>query len=169
MPADACLTHLSLHRERSREPSPHAKVPRERSTPFRVKPDIAGGNHVGTIEDLSLVPSAPLDDPQWQTRPHQGEVIVRARTAGDARLWRAKQNWIFWKSTRRLPRAIRPSWQAPSKRKTLHRDRKQYRPLHHGRTPWCHRRKGAGGQYSTHAGGLNSVPGIGPLYEAQSR
>ena len=33
-----------------------------------------------------LVPSAPLDDPQWQTRPHQGEVIVRARTAGDARL-----------------------------------------------------------------------------------
>jgi hypothetical protein len=33
-----------------------------------------------------LVPSAPLDDPQWMSRPPQGEVVVRALTAGDARL-----------------------------------------------------------------------------------
>jgi hypothetical protein len=33
-----------------------------------------------------LVPSAPLDDPQWMSRPPQGDVVVRALTAGDARL-----------------------------------------------------------------------------------
>ncbi|MCO5731741.1 hypothetical protein [Rhizobium sp. SSA_523] len=33
-----------------------------------------------------LVPTAPLDDPQWMDRPPQGEVVVRARTTGDARL-----------------------------------------------------------------------------------
>lgn len=32
-----------------------------------------------------LVPNAPLDDPQWMDRPPQGEVVVRARTSGDAR------------------------------------------------------------------------------------
>ncbi|MCY1665981.1 hypothetical protein [Rhizobium sp. SL86] len=33
-----------------------------------------------------LVPNAPLDDPQWMDRPPQGEIVVRARTSGDARL-----------------------------------------------------------------------------------
>jgi glucose/arabinose dehydrogenase len=33
-----------------------------------------------------LVPNAPLDDPQWMHRPPQGEIVVRARTSGDARL-----------------------------------------------------------------------------------
>lgn len=33
-----------------------------------------------------LVPTAPLNDPQWMDRPPQGEVYVRARTTGDARL-----------------------------------------------------------------------------------
>jgi hypothetical protein len=33
-----------------------------------------------------LVPNAPPDDPQWMDRPPEGEVIVRARTTGDARL-----------------------------------------------------------------------------------
>lgn len=33
-----------------------------------------------------LVPIASPDDPQWQNRPPRGEVVVRARTTGDARL-----------------------------------------------------------------------------------
>ncbi|MGE6739426.1 hypothetical protein ACQKGC_04025 [Allorhizobium pseudoryzae] len=33
-----------------------------------------------------LVPSAPLDDPQWMDRLPQGEIVVRARTSGDARV-----------------------------------------------------------------------------------
>ncbi|WP_252192759.1 hypothetical protein [Rhizobium sp. CSW-27] len=33
-----------------------------------------------------LVPNAPAEDPQWMDRPPQGEVVVRARTTGDARL-----------------------------------------------------------------------------------
>jgi hypothetical protein len=33
-----------------------------------------------------LVPAAASDDPAWQNSPPQGEVIVRARTSGDARL-----------------------------------------------------------------------------------
>ena len=33
-----------------------------------------------------LVPIASPDDPQWQNSPSQGEVVVRARTTGDARI-----------------------------------------------------------------------------------
>ncbi|MFB9949461.1 hypothetical protein ACFFP0_11415 [Rhizobium puerariae] len=33
-----------------------------------------------------LVPLAAPDDPNWQNAPPHGEVVVRARTAGDARL-----------------------------------------------------------------------------------
>jgi hypothetical protein len=33
-----------------------------------------------------LVPIAAADDPNWQNSPSQGEVVVRARTPGDARL-----------------------------------------------------------------------------------
>lgn len=33
-----------------------------------------------------LVPIAAPDDPNWQNSPPHGEVVVRARTAGDARL-----------------------------------------------------------------------------------
>jgi hypothetical protein len=33
-----------------------------------------------------LVPIAAPDDPNWQNSPSQGEIVVRARTAGDARL-----------------------------------------------------------------------------------
>lgn len=33
-----------------------------------------------------LVPLAGADDPNWQNAPSHGEVVVRARTAGDARL-----------------------------------------------------------------------------------
>jgi hypothetical protein len=33
-----------------------------------------------------LMPTAASDDPAWQNSPPQGEVVVRARTPGDARL-----------------------------------------------------------------------------------
>jgi hypothetical protein len=33
-----------------------------------------------------LVPIAVPDDPNWQNSPSQGQVVVRARSAGDARL-----------------------------------------------------------------------------------
>ncbi len=33
-----------------------------------------------------LVPAAANDDPAWQNSPPHGEVVVRARTPGDARL-----------------------------------------------------------------------------------
>jgi hypothetical protein len=33
-----------------------------------------------------LVPAAASDDPAWQNSPSHGEIMVRARTAGDARL-----------------------------------------------------------------------------------
>lgn len=33
-----------------------------------------------------LVPIAEFDDPRWQNSPSHGEVIVAARTAGDARI-----------------------------------------------------------------------------------
>lgn len=38
-----------------------------------------------SLKIYRLVPIASPDDPQWQNRPAQGEVVVRARTAGDAR------------------------------------------------------------------------------------
>ncbi len=33
-----------------------------------------------------LVPTAPEDDPNWQNATAHGEVVVRAKTAGDARV-----------------------------------------------------------------------------------
>lgn len=33
-----------------------------------------------------LTPTAPPADPAWQNSPSHGEVVVRARTAGDARI-----------------------------------------------------------------------------------
>lgn len=38
-----------------------------------------------SLKIYRLVPIAPPHDPNWQNSPPQGEVIVRARTAGDAR------------------------------------------------------------------------------------
>ncbi len=33
-----------------------------------------------------LIPTAPETDPQWMGRPQQGEIVVRARAPGDARV-----------------------------------------------------------------------------------
>jgi len=44
---------------------------------------------LGSDEPLNvyrLVPTAALDDPRWANSPYQGEVVVAARTSGDARI-----------------------------------------------------------------------------------
>ncbi len=38
------------------------------------------------LKIFRLVPTAASDDPNWQNSPSHGEVIVRALTAGDARI-----------------------------------------------------------------------------------
>ncbi|NML75863.1 hypothetical protein HHL25_17155 [Rhizobium sp. S-51] len=38
------------------------------------------------LQIYRLLPSAPLTDPNWQNVSLQGEVVVRARSTGDARL-----------------------------------------------------------------------------------
>jgi hypothetical protein len=46
-------------------------------------------NEVGAGEPLNiyrLVPIAQFDDPRWDNSPNQGEVVVAARTSGDARI-----------------------------------------------------------------------------------
>ena len=42
-----------------------------------------------------LVPTAQMDDPRWQNSPFQGEVVVAARTAGDARIVAAGRELDF--------------------------------------------------------------------------
>lgn len=37
------------------------------------------------LQIYRLIPNAPLDDPNWQNSPPQGEVVVRAYSTGDAR------------------------------------------------------------------------------------
>lgn len=53
---------------------------------------------VGNGEALNvyrLVPAAPPEDPNWQNSPSQGEVVVAARTAGDARIVAASRELDF--------------------------------------------------------------------------
>ncbi|WP_416797159.1 hypothetical protein [Ciceribacter azotifigens] len=38
------------------------------------------------LQIYRLVPLAEPDDPNWQNSPSHGEVVVRARSAGDARI-----------------------------------------------------------------------------------
>jgi hypothetical protein len=42
-----------------------------------------------------LVPIAAADDPRWENSPFQGEVLVAARTAGDARIVAAGRELDF--------------------------------------------------------------------------
>ncbi|MCD2178141.1 hypothetical protein [Rhizobium sp. C1] len=42
-----------------------------------------------------LIPVAEADDPNWSLSPDQGEVIVRARTSGDARVVAAEAEADF--------------------------------------------------------------------------
>ncbi|MGH6859505.1 MAG: hypothetical protein ACRECY_04560, partial [Phyllobacterium sp.] len=39
-----------------------------------------------TLHVYRLVPVAAPDDPRWDNSPYQGEVVVAARTSGDARV-----------------------------------------------------------------------------------
>lgn len=38
------------------------------------------------LQIYRLIPQAPPDDPNWRNSPSQGEVVVRARSSGDARV-----------------------------------------------------------------------------------
>jgi hypothetical protein len=42
-----------------------------------------------------LVPTASPDDPRWENSPYQGEVVVAARTTGDARIVAAGRELDF--------------------------------------------------------------------------
>lgn len=48
-----------------------------------------------TLHLYRLVPTASADDPRWQNSPYQGEVIVAARTSGDARIVAAGRELDF--------------------------------------------------------------------------
>ena len=48
-----------------------------------------------TLHLYRLVPTAPADDPRWQNSPYQGEVLVAARTTGDARIVAAGRELDF--------------------------------------------------------------------------
>lgn len=45
------------------------------------------------LKIFRLVPTAASDDPNWQNSPSHGEVIVRALTAGDARIVMESEAW----------------------------------------------------------------------------
>jgi hypothetical protein len=48
-----------------------------------------------TLHLYRLVPTAPAHDPRWQNSPYQGEVLVAARTTGDARIVAAGRELDF--------------------------------------------------------------------------
>lgn len=51
---------------------------------------------VGEVLHLyRLVPTASSDDPRWDNSPYQGEVLVAARTTGDARIVAAGRELDF--------------------------------------------------------------------------
>jgi hypothetical protein len=60
--------------------------------------DAAGRAAATTGEPLNvyrLVPTAAPDDPRWANAPNKGEVVVAARTSGDARLVAAGRELDF--------------------------------------------------------------------------
>ena len=60
--------------------------------------DAAAEGSDATVEVLNvyrLVPIAAENDPNWQNSPSQGEVVVAARTAGDARIVAASRELDF--------------------------------------------------------------------------
>ncbi|KQO83403.1 hypothetical protein [Rhizobium sp. Leaf262] len=48
--------------------------------------NIANGTSGETLNVYRLVPVAKVDDPRWDNAPGFGEVVVAARTSGDARI-----------------------------------------------------------------------------------
>lgn len=56
---------------------------------------IASGDFGEPLNIYRLVPIASPDDPRWQISPAQGEVVVAARTAGDARIVAAGRELDF--------------------------------------------------------------------------
>jgi hypothetical protein len=59
---------------------------------------LTGSATLGSDEPLNvyrLVAIAALDDPRWGNSPYQGEVVVAARTSGDARIVAAARELDF--------------------------------------------------------------------------
>ncbi|MDI7863117.1 hypothetical protein MRS76_14245 [Rhizobiaceae bacterium n13] len=54
--------------------------------------DVSAGEPLNVY---ALVPTAGPDDPRWNNSPYQGEVVVAARTAGDARIVAAARELDF--------------------------------------------------------------------------
>lgn len=56
----------------------------------------SGGDQTGEILNIyRLTPVAKADDPQWDNAPGFGEVVVAARTSGDARIVAASRELDF--------------------------------------------------------------------------
>ncbi|MBW9064352.1 hypothetical protein JNB71_13575 [Rhizobium herbae] len=55
----------------------------------------AAGNERELLNIYRLVPIAQADDPRWDNSPCQGEVVVAARTPGDARIVAAERELDF--------------------------------------------------------------------------
>lgn len=56
---------------------------------------VASGDFGEPLNIYRLVPVAAPDDPRWQNAPTQGEVIVAARTTGDAKIVAAGRELDF--------------------------------------------------------------------------
>lgn len=56
----------------------------------------AGGKEAAELLNIyRLVPIAEANDPRWDNSPYQGEVVVAARTTGDARIVAAERELDF--------------------------------------------------------------------------
>ncbi|CAN7667654.1 hypothetical protein [Pararhizobium sp. LjRoot238] len=53
------------------------------------------GNEPELLNIYRLVPIAEAHDPRWDNSPYQGEVVVAARTTGDARIVAAERELDF--------------------------------------------------------------------------
>ncbi|WP_455273591.1 hypothetical protein [Rhizobium herbae] len=53
------------------------------------------GNEAELLNIYRLVPIAEANDPRWDNSPYQGEVVVAARTTGDARIVAAERELDF--------------------------------------------------------------------------
>ena len=53
------------------------------------------GNDAELLNIYRLVPIAEAHDPRWDNSPYQGEVVVAARTTGDARIVAAERELDF--------------------------------------------------------------------------
>ncbi len=68
----------------------------------------AGPSQDTVLNVYRLIPIAAEDDPRWQNAPGREEIVVAARTTGDARIVASSQELDLWRSTRRRLEARPP-------------------------------------------------------------